>query len=57
MEKAGADAPSRALARLSTKGDLFSEKAEVRVVTEQTEHDEISVESVEAVPGVWVAEH
>lgn len=46
--------PSRLLC-LPTEGDLFSQKTEVWVVTEKTQHDQIGVQSIQTVSGVRVA--
>lgn len=48
-----ASSPLR-LSLLRTKLDLLTEEAEVRVVTEQAEHDEVGVQSVEAVAYIRV---
>jgi hypothetical protein len=40
--------PSRLLC-LPTEGDLFSQKTEVWVVTEKTQHDQIGVQSIQTV--------
>jgi hypothetical protein len=48
-----ARAPSLLL--LAAKGDLLAEEAEVWVVAEQAQHDEVGIEAVEAVAGVGVA--
>lgn len=49
------DSPSTLSLGLPSKGDFLSKEAEVRVVREKTEHDQISVETVEAVSSVRVA--
>ena len=43
-----------ALLLLGAKSDFFSEKCEMRVVTEQAQHYEVSVKSVQAVSDVGV---
>lgn len=47
----------RVLSRLSAKSDLFTQETEVRVVAEKSEHDEVGIQTVKTVPGVWVATH
>lgn len=49
------NSPSAFSLRLPSESDLLSKKTEVRVVGEETEHDEIGVETVKAVSGVGVA--
>ena len=38
----------------TAKGDLVSQKTKMRVVAQETQHDQVSIESIQTVPHVWI---